>query len=162
MDLSFENMLYDNSLVKPKNLSAGDAGTKEFYPGLSMLQQEVKDSYPNIEIKGNVFALNEKKYTVRYNSKGAWAFGDVDASVDCIFAISKVNDSTFSMAIVIKECMDIESGSWSLSEEKRKKIMTKDEDINAINEKIIETINKDINTLISEIKQVYEGGQNGE
>ncbi len=140
MDLSFENVLYDNSLKKPK-FSVPEKQEKERYPGLSLLQQTVKVKYKSqISISGNKLSKGSKKYTVRYNGNGQWAFGEVDDEVNIIFAISKdeKKENEYRMVVVKKDDMDKKSGSWSLSEEKRKDM--KSGNIDTINKEIINSI----------------------
>lgn len=140
-DLSFNNILYDNSLEKPKFVVSGER-VKERYPGISSLLQKLKEQYSEISIIGNRFIFEDKLYTVRYNSKGQWAFGDVDDKVDIIFAISKDSEKKdeFTMVNVEQKDMFVKSGSWSLAEDKRKDLISQRGNMDTINDKIIKCI----------------------
>lgn len=118
MDFTFQNIIYDNSLSRPKD-STQDHNTKEEYPGTSSLLQSLKILYPALELDGRTIKINEKTYILRYRSFNNWSFGNISTPAPyTVFAMIKVHEDQYSMRVIdaeyVRKKTEEKNGSWSI------------------------------------------------
>lgn len=116
MGLTFDKLMYDDSLYRPAFSSKEALEAKEKYPGFDSLVVSLGD---NVELDQNVFISknNQKKYTIRYSTNG-WSFGGGLPEVDIVFAIRYL-DKTGQYEMYVIEKSGIKKprdDSWGLND----------------------------------------------
>ncbi|MBO5320632.1 MAG: hypothetical protein J6B01_12660 [Ruminococcus sp.] len=125
MELTFENILYDDCLEKPRGYSA--KSKKISYPGTEELENWLKKNNLN------------NKFEIRYSNNGKYAFSNVSDETDHIIAISK--GKVFEAYIV--KCENRHKKQWYLTpDEKKKSTCIKENSPEELNKKIISAIVK--------------------
>lgn len=98
MEFTFENILFQESLVMPKKL---ESGKKTTYPGLSELEEKLNERL-GIRFNENQLIIDGKTIAViRYNGTGTRSFASITEKAadddSIIIAISKKEDGLFNL-----------------------------------------------------------------